>query len=223
MRSVILLPGLACDEEVFRDQAEALRSRGPVHVSDAHTRCATLPAMAAALWAERPGPQVLVGTSMGGMVALEMARQAPQRVRGIALLGSTARPDTPELVALRTQAWRLGIAYENQQVTAHYLAQLHTDRCAVLRTPLGGSPGQPDAAVVERLNPQAGYAAGNLALLSQRAVQARAGVDVLEALRRVGYKAWPYEAGRIELIERGGERRIFDDFAFDGFAEHLGQ
>ena len=116
MRSVILLPGLACDEEVFRDQAEALRSRGPVHVSDAHTRCATLPAMAAALWAERPGPQVLVGTSMGGMVALEMARQAPQRVRGIALLGSTARPDTPELVALRTQACALYAAGRMDEV-----------------------------------------------------------------------------------------------------------
>ncbi len=106
---------------------------------------------------------------------------------GRAVFGRRTLPTqraTRQWLALRTQAWRLGIAYENQQVTAHYLAQLHTDRCAVLRTPLGGSPGQPDAAVVERLNPQAGYAAGNLALLSQRAVQARAGVDVLEALRR---------------------------------------
>jgi hypothetical protein len=87
-------------------------------------------------------------------------------------------------LALRTQAWRRGIAYETQQLGAHDLAQIHTDRCPALRTVLGGAEGQPDAAVVERLNPQAGYAAGNVAVMSAAAVQARAGVDVLEALRR---------------------------------------
>jgi hypothetical protein len=54
----------------------------------------------------------------------------------------------------------------------------------VLRNALGGAEGQADAAVVERLNPQAGYAAGNVAVMSTAAAQARAGVDVLEALRR---------------------------------------
>jgi hypothetical protein len=87
-------------------------------------------------------------------------------------------------LALRTLAWRQGIPFEGQQVTAHYLAQLHTEQCPVLRRPLGGAPGHPDAAVVQRLNPQAGYAAGNLAVMSEAAAQARADVDVLEALRR---------------------------------------
>ncbi len=91
---------------------------------------------------------------------------------------------TRQWLALRTQAWRRGIAYETQQLGAHYLAQIHTDRCPALRTVLGGADGQPDAAVVERLNPQAGYAAGNVAVMSAAAVQARAGVDVLDALRR---------------------------------------
>ncbi|MDE2275186.1 MAG: hypothetical protein KGK09_02700 [Burkholderiales bacterium] len=87
-------------------------------------------------------------------------------------------------LALRLQAWRRGIAFEGQQLTPHYLAQIEADRCPVLRTPLGGRAGTPDAAVVERLNEQAAYAAGNLATLSQRAAQARSGVDAVEALRR---------------------------------------
>jgi hypothetical protein len=87
-------------------------------------------------------------------------------------------------LALRTQAWRRGLVFENQVVTANHLAQLHVDRCPVTRAPLGGAAGQADAAVVERLNPQAGYAAGNLAVMSERAAQARAAVDVLEATRR---------------------------------------
>ena len=91
---------------------------------------------------------------------------------------------TRQWLALRTQAWRQGIPFETQQVTAHYIAQLHVAQCPVLRRPLGGPAGHADAAVVERLNPQAGYAAGNLAVMSQAAAQAREGVDVLEALRR---------------------------------------
>jgi pimeloyl-ACP methyl ester carboxylesterase len=47
---------------------------------------------------------VLAGTSMGGIVALEVFRQAPQRVAALALLGSSARPDTPALVRLRSEA-----------------------------------------------------------------------------------------------------------------------
>ncbi len=91
---------------------------------------------------------------------------------------------TRQWLALRTLAWRQGIGFEDQQVSAHYLAQLHTEHCPVLRRPLGGTTGHDDAAVTDRLNPQAGYAAGNLAVMSRAAAQARAGVDVLEALRR---------------------------------------
>lgn len=104
MPSVILLPGLASDASVWREQLPPLATRGFVHVSDVHFRCDTLPEMAAALLAERPGRHVLVGTSMGGMLALEMQRQAPHRVAGMALLGSSARPDTPELLRLRSDA-----------------------------------------------------------------------------------------------------------------------
>jgi len=107
MHSVILLPGLASDTTLWRDQLPALAARHLVHVSDVHFRFDTLPEMAAALLAECPGRLVLVGTSMGGMLALEAQRQAPQRVAGMALLGSSARADTPELLQLRSDACRL--------------------------------------------------------------------------------------------------------------------
>jgi len=114
---LVLLPGLACDAGLFAHQRPALEQAGHrVHVSDVHTRCDTLPAMAAALLAETTGELLLVGASMGGMLALEAAGQAPARVRGIALLGSTARPDTPELIALRTQAIELFAAGRMDEV-----------------------------------------------------------------------------------------------------------
>jgi pimeloyl-ACP methyl ester carboxylesterase len=103
--SLILLPGLACDDALWRHQAPALAAAGQtVLVADVHQRADTLPEMAALLLAEQPGDLLLAGCSMGGMLAMEAARQAPQRVRGLALLGTSARPDTPELLKLRSQA-----------------------------------------------------------------------------------------------------------------------
>lgn len=107
MPELVFLPGLACDAELFAPQVAALSAQLPhwsAHVTDVHTRQPSLPAMAAALLAEHPGPLVLCGASMGGMLAFEVLRQAPQRVQGLALLGTSARPDTPELIDLRTKA-----------------------------------------------------------------------------------------------------------------------
>lgn len=85
---------------------------------------------------------------------------------------------------LRTTAWRLGVGFDELQVTPHYLAQIHIETCPVLRQPLGGTTGSALAAVTERLNPDAGYAAGNLAVISQAAAHARRGMSVQSLVRR---------------------------------------
>lgn len=115
--TVVLIPGLACDAELLAPQAEALSAAGhAVRTSAVHLHGLTLPEMATRLLAEQPGPLVLVGASMGGMVALHAALQQPARVRGLALLGSTARADTPELIALRRQACSLFAAGRMDEV-----------------------------------------------------------------------------------------------------------
>jgi pimeloyl-ACP methyl ester carboxylesterase len=109
--TLVFLPGLANDAEVWADVRAALVRRRPqpplvgaALASDVHTRRASLPLMAAALLAEQPGPLVLIGHSMGGMLAQHAVRQAPERIVGLALVATTARPDTAELIALRTEA-----------------------------------------------------------------------------------------------------------------------
>lgn len=84
----------------------------------------------------------------------------------------------------RLQAWQEGIAWEAIQLTPHDLSQLHTARCPVLRQPLNGQPGDGLCAVLERLNPAAGYAAGNLAVMSRAAARARQGLSVQQLVRR---------------------------------------
>jgi pimeloyl-ACP methyl ester carboxylesterase len=104
MHTTLLLPGLACDAAMWHAQQSALSGQGPVLVSDVHTRHESLAAMAAELLAAHAGRLRLVGASMGGMLALEMVRQAPSRIAALALLGSTARADTTEMLKLRADA-----------------------------------------------------------------------------------------------------------------------
>jgi hypothetical protein len=84
---------------------------------------------------------------------------------------------------LRTSAWKRGIAFEGTLVTAHYLSQIEVSHCPVTRQPLNGMASQGDEAVVARLNEDAGYAAGNLAVIGQRAARTKL-VGAREALRR---------------------------------------
>ncbi|QPF75377.1 alpha/beta fold hydrolase [Roseateles sp. DAIF2] len=101
--TLVLLPGLGCDAHVWGAQLPALAARLPVWVSDLHFHHPSLEAMAAALLAQRPGPLLLCGASMGAMLALQVQALAPRRVRGLALLGSSARPDAPERLAQRAE------------------------------------------------------------------------------------------------------------------------
>ena len=106
---LMLLPGMACDADMWRAPLAALNAAGlsqalrPL-VSDALVHGDTIGAMAQAVLAESEGELILCGASMGGIVAMEAARQAPQRIRGLALLGTNARPESPDMRALREQA-----------------------------------------------------------------------------------------------------------------------
>ena len=150
--TLVLLPGMACDAELYRHQVGALQHGGALVVADVHQRAESLPAMVELLLDEVPGELLLAGCSLGGMLALEAWRQAPQRVRGLAILGSTARADTPDVIALRSQACELfaqgrmeevlrvnaAFAFEVSHVRAllpDYLAMMF--RCGAERLPDG--------------------------------------------------------------------------------------
>jgi len=107
MPQLVLLPGLACDDRLWQDQWAALPSHMAPAVSDAHMRFGTIEEMARDVLAAHEGPLVLCGASMGGMVAMEAARQAPERIQGLALLGTNPRAETPDMRALREAAIEL--------------------------------------------------------------------------------------------------------------------
>jgi len=127
--TVVLIPGLAADAVMWLAQRDALAAKREVRVADVHFRFATLPEMAHALLAEHAGELILCGASMGGILALEALRQAPQRVAGLALLGTTARPDSPRIAALRAKAFAMIEAGEFEaMIAANVPLSFHAER-----------------------------------------------------------------------------------------------
>ena len=78
----------------------ALWRFGPVTVAN-HIRDDNMGAIARRILAEAPPRFALAGHSMGGYIAFEIMRQAPERVAKLALINTQARPDTPEATARR--------------------------------------------------------------------------------------------------------------------------
>ena len=132
MHSLVLLPGLASNEAVWRAQQAALARWHPV-VTDVHTRAESIAAMAALLLRDHAGLLVLCGASMGGMIAMAAARQAPERIAGLALLGTDARPDSPEMIAPRTAAIELFAQGRAREVIQPNIAMaFHPDNAPAL-------------------------------------------------------------------------------------------
>jgi pimeloyl-ACP methyl ester carboxylesterase len=91
MTPLVLIPGLMCDETVWETQIEALSGVAECRVAG-HEGLDSLPAMAAAILENAPPKFALAGHSMGGRVAFEVFRQAPERVRRLAILDTKYQP-----------------------------------------------------------------------------------------------------------------------------------
>jgi pimeloyl-ACP methyl ester carboxylesterase len=96
--SLVFIPGNMCDARLWRELPDI---PGWTRTDAPPLGQASISAMAAAVLAKLHGPVIPVGFSMGGIVALEMARQAPERVKAMVLIDTNAGADLPERAALR--------------------------------------------------------------------------------------------------------------------------
>jgi pimeloyl-ACP methyl ester carboxylesterase len=97
---ILLVPGLVSSSRIYSPVEPALWRTGPVTVAN-HIRDDNMGAIARRILAEAPPRFALAGHSMGGYIAFEIMRQAPERVAKLALINTQARPDTPEATARR--------------------------------------------------------------------------------------------------------------------------
>lgn len=99
---LVLIPGLSCTAALYGPQWPALAPGRTILVAD-HANDESLGTIVKRLLAAAPERFALCGLSMGGYVAFEVMRQAPERVTRLALLDTSARPATPESNAPREQ------------------------------------------------------------------------------------------------------------------------
>jgi len=125
---LVLLPGLLCDAALWQDQIETLSDIAETTVADL-SRDDQLGPLAQRVLSEAPESFALAGLSMGGYVALEIARQVPDRISRLALLNTSARADSHEQTAHRQALIDLARRGEFRGVTRRLLPQLiHPDR-----------------------------------------------------------------------------------------------
>lgn len=104
---LVLLPGLMCDAGLWQRMRPELEAMGPLIFGDLSLGH-SVEEMAATVLSGCPKHFILVGFSMGGFVAREIARRAPERVRGLVLIAtSSAADDTQQTEIKKTVAARL--------------------------------------------------------------------------------------------------------------------
>lgn len=141
MTTLLFIPGLLSDQRVWRPVAEGLRDYLPFLHADV-TRDARIEDMAARLIAETDGPLIPVGHSMGGRVAMEIARQSPERVRAL-ILANTGHAAATEAELPKREA---------------KIAQAHQDMAELVRAwlpPMVAPERRQDQALMEDLQAMA--------------------------------------------------------------------
>jgi pimeloyl-ACP methyl ester carboxylesterase len=125
---LLLLSGLLSDGALWRVQVDDLADIAAPTIPDLSLDD-TIAGMADRALANAPPRFALAGLSMGGYVALEIMRRAPGRVSRLALLGTSARTDTPEQAERRREAIRLAEGGDFGSVADRMLPNLvHADR-----------------------------------------------------------------------------------------------
>lgn len=100
MMPLVLLPGMMCDARLFAPQINALSATRPIHAGTV-TEADNVSELAAEVLLSAPPQFAIAGLSMGGIVAMEVVRQAPQRVKKIALLDTNPKAEHPAVAAAR--------------------------------------------------------------------------------------------------------------------------
>ena len=124
----VFIPGLLCTEWLFHGQADIFSATAVFADTRQHD---SITAMAAAALAQTSGQLVPIGLSMGGYVALEMARLAPVRISALALFSTNCRQDTDAQRAYREQAIHLAQQDGFRGVTRQTV-KLGTSRSALI-------------------------------------------------------------------------------------------
>jgi pimeloyl-ACP methyl ester carboxylesterase len=125
---LLLVPGLNCTEELFAPQRAALAELCSISIGY-HRQDDSLQAIAQRILEAAPARFALAGLSMGGYIAFEILRQAPDRVERLMLLDTNARADNEEQRGVREGMIRIVEDGDFARVNAmQWLRLVHENR-----------------------------------------------------------------------------------------------
>jgi thioesterase domain-containing protein len=97
---LLLLPGMMCDARLYGSQVNSFSWKYPLHTAPINGHD-TIPGLAAEVLRQAPPTFNLAGLSMGGIVAMEVIKQAPERVARLALMDTNCKAEREEVRMLR--------------------------------------------------------------------------------------------------------------------------
>jgi pimeloyl-ACP methyl ester carboxylesterase len=127
-QALVLVPGLSCDRHVWQEQIAGLADIAEVTVGDT-LKDDSIALMASRVLDAAPERFAIAGFSMGGYVAMEIWRRAPERVTRLALVDTNARADSEEQAALRRAAIATARSRGFEHVLRGSLRQLVAPDC----------------------------------------------------------------------------------------------
>lgn len=95
MTPVVMIPGMMCDERIFAHQIEELGTDTEVYIADI-SKYSSIQELASDVLENSPPKFFLVGHSMGGIVAMEMCSQEPDRIEKLVIMDSNPKPELEE-------------------------------------------------------------------------------------------------------------------------------
>lgn len=101
LEPLVLIPGMMCDERMWGDLPVSFGKRQIIHALPVDH--STMTELAADILRDAPPAFAMAGLSMGGIVAMEMLAQAPERVTRLALLDTNPRAELPEIKVNRAR------------------------------------------------------------------------------------------------------------------------
>ena len=135
MKSLVMVPGMMCDERIFSPQIEALSQNLEVTIADI-SNFSSVRELASDVLKKAPKKFSLLGHSMGGIVAMEIYSQEPNRIEKLILMDTNPKAELDEVKLKREPQIRevnKGKLLEvmRDEMKPNYLAESENKRCVL--------------------------------------------------------------------------------------------
>jgi len=214
--TLVFLPDMLSDARGWADVTTAINHVRPVMVAPVWTG-ERIEEMASATLSGAPAKFALAGHGLGGVIALEMFRRAPERINRIALIGTNALGDTPQeaadreplMIGARSGRFEEMLAREvlPVQVAAGSDRGRHMAQLSQMARDLGATVfARQQRAMQRRRDHQ-----GSLRRITQPALVLAGALDRIVPLKRQAFQADLIPYATLEVLDRSGHSVMLED------------